>query len=83
MVKFKGFKAEVFISIPLTAMAFIMVCTSLISSQWVSGEIKNSNATDDQQNSISYNYGLFSGSKTRIRSGTLEFSLKSNRDFWF
>lgn len=59
---FKRFKAEIFLTIPTSLVAFVLVCTSLISQQWVTGM-----ATVDGQEEIDiqYNYGLFKGEKTR------------------
>jgi hypothetical protein len=74
MMQVKGFKAEVFFTIPITFLIFGLVCTSLITQEWVSGRALIVNEDDFQ---IKYNFGLFKGEKVRTRSGTNAFPLAS------
>ena len=73
-----AFKTEVFLTVPLTFLAFTLVCLSLVTQEWVSGKgIIESNSTTSQNGEITYNFGLFNGNKIRVRSGTIPHGLKS------
>ena len=73
----RSFKTEVFLTIPLTFLAFGLVCASFITTEWVSGRSIKSDSEDE----ITYNYGLFSGHKTRSTKYTKSYELKGNSTF--
>ena len=68
----RSFKTEVFLTIPLTFLAFGLVCASFITTQWVTGKSIIENSKDE----LSYNYGLFSGHKIRSTKYTKSYDLK-------
>ena len=70
----RTFKTEVFLTIPLTLLVFILTCTSFVTQNWVSGEAIIKNDTDKK---IIYNYGLFRGEKSQTNLGTIVYDLKS------
>ena len=74
-----AFKTEVFLTVPLTFLAFALVCVSLVTQQWVYGKgVYTSNSTSEENDGeITYNFGLFNGEKTRTRSGSTTYTLKS------
>jgi hypothetical protein len=78
-MKKTAFKTEVFLTVPLTFLAFALVCVSLVTQQWVSGKgVYTSNSTSEESDGeITYNFGLFNGEKTRTRSSTVKYPLKS------
>ena len=78
-MKKTAFKTEVFLTVPLTFLAFALVCVSLVTQQWVYGKgVYKSNSTiEESDGDIIYNFGLFNGEKTRTRSGTKSYPLKS------
>ena len=79
-----AFKTEVFLTVPLTFLAFTLVCLSLVTQEWVSGKgIIESNSTTSQNGEITYNFGLFNGKKIRVRSGTIPHGLKSEISTFF
>ena len=79
IMKKTAFKTEVFLTVPLTFLAFALVCVSLVTQQWVSGRgVYTSNSTSEENDGeITYNFGLFNGEKTRTRSGTKSYPLRS------
>lgn len=78
-MKKTAFKTEVFLTVPLTFLAFALVCVSLVTQQWVYGKgVYKSNSTiEESDGDIIYNFGLFNGEKTRTRSGTKSYPLKT------
>ena len=75
----RSFKTEVFLTIPLTFLAFGLVCASFITKEWVSGRSIKVESEDE----IVYNYGLFSGHKTRSTTYTKDYNLKGNFEIDF
>ena len=69
----RSFKTEVFLTIPLSLLVFVLTCASLITQDWVNGEAKLSNGTDGI---ITYNFGLFKGEKVKQTFGSINFKLR-------
>lgn len=70
----RSFKTEVFLTIPLTILAFVLTCASLITQHWVNGRAI---IEGNPEFEITYNYGLFKGEKIRTRAGQKSYGLKS------
>ena len=66
----QGFKTLIFLTIPLNIFVAVLVCISLATQHWVEG-----NSNDGNTSSLTFNYGLFAGSKARVGYNT--FSIHS------
>ena len=72
----QGFKTLIFLTIPLSVFVVILVCTSFATQFWVVGTAGNGS------NTLEFNFGLFSGFKTRIFKGvTFASDLRSKAYF--
>ena len=84
-MKKTAFKTEVFLTVPLTFLAFVLICLSFVTQEWVSGTgtIYSNSTREDRANSgeIRYNFGLFRGEKSRIVTSTTTYSLQSKIQF--
>ena len=85
VMKKTAFKTEVFLTVPLTFLAFVLICLSLVTQEWVSGKgiIQTNSTRADPENfgEIRYNFGLFRGQKSRILTSTTMYSLQSEKHF--
>ena len=65
------FKPLLFFTLPICGLVIILACTSIISESWVTGKATFVSPDGDgaEDNSLTYNYGLFAGKKKRVVAG--------------
>ena len=69
----QGFKTLIFLTIPLNVFVVVVVCVGLATQHWVEGINDNGNETK-----IEFNFGFFSGSKTKTAFSSIDFDLNSD-----
>lgn len=77
MVELKSFKTEIFFTLPINLGVICLVCTAMITDQWVSGK---GSFVNGGTGSLTYNYGLFSGRKqSNIAGSPQKFGLSGSK----
>ena len=79
----RGFKPEIFFTLPVNGVVFALACTSLITSDWVGGSATyQDDGTSDSR--LDFNYGLFKGKKdVQLRGSTLSWDLSRKKSYPF